>query len=360
MTSPPLDTARAVRPGEEFDAAALSAWCAVHAPEVAGTIAVQQFPRGFSNLTYLLSVGDRAYVLRRPPRGVKKGSAHDMSREFRILSALHARQGPVPRPVAICEDDTVIGAPFYIMERVEGVILRSQNPPGLVLDEPTMRGLSHAFVDALLGIHRVPLDAPGIAELGHPEGYVERQVQGWAARYQRARTDDVPDMEFLAAWLDANRPGESGGALIHNDFKYDNFVLDPNDLTRIVAVLDWEMATLGDPLMDLGSSLGYWVDPNDPPDLRSLGLGVTALPGNLTRPELWTRYLDQAGRPQADPVFYYAYGLFKLAVIAQQIYARYKLGLTTDERFAALGAAVEGLSGLARRSVELKRIDRLG
>ncbi len=360
MTPPPIDTARAVRPGEEIDAKALAAWCAVHAPEVAGPITIQQFPRGFSNLTYLLSTASREFVLRRPPRGVKKGSAHDMGREFRILAALHARHAPVPRPVALADDESIIGAPFYMMERVAGVILRSQNPPGLVLDESTMRGLSLAFVDALRAIHATPLDAAGIADLGKPEGYVERQVQGWAARYQRARTDDVADMDALAAWLDAHRPTESGAALIHNDFKYDNFVLAPDDLTRIVAVLDWEMATLGDPLMDLGTSLGYWVDPTDPPELRAIGLTVTALPGNLSRAELWQRYHDVAGRPAPDPVFYYAFGLFKIAVIVQQIYARYKAGLTADERFAQLGAAVQGLAGLGRRAIELQRIDRLG
>ncbi|MBI3792579.1 MAG: phosphotransferase family protein [Gemmatimonadetes bacterium] len=360
MTTPPLDSARPVRKGEEIDAAKLSAWCATHAPEVAGEITVQQFPRGFSNLTYLLSVGGRDYVLRRPPRGVKKGSAHDMSREFRILTALHARGGPVPRPVANCEDESVIGAPFYIMERVAGVILRSVPPAGVTLDAATMRGLSHAFVEALIGIHATPLDTPGIAELGHPEGYVTRQVQGWAARYERARTDDVPDMAWLARWLDEHRPAESGGALIHNDFKYDNFVLDPADLTRIIAVLDWEMTTVGDPLMDLGTSLGYWVDGDDPPELRALGLGITALPGNLSRNELWARYHARTGRALTDPVFYYVFGLFKLAVIAQQIYARFQAGLTTDERFASLGLAVRALAALGRRAVELRRIDRLG
>lgn len=360
MATPPLDTARAVRAGEEIDAERLAAWCATHAPEVAGPITVEQFPRGFSNLTYLLRTPGGEFVLRRPPRGVKKGSAHDMGREYRILVALHARGGRVPRPIVHTDDESVIGASFYVMARVPGVILRGTPPAGLALPPETMRGLSHAFVEALLDIHRTPLDAPGIADLGKPEGYVERQVQGWAARYQRARTDDVADMEALAAWLEGHRPAESGGALIHNDFKYDNFVLDPAELTRITAVLDWEMATLGDPLLDLGTSLGYWVDADDPPELRALGLGITALPGNLSRAELWARYHERAGRPAADPVFYYAFGLFKIAVIAQQIYARYKAGLTQDERFGALGLAVQGLAGLGMRAVALNRIDRLG
>ena len=282
-----------------------------------------------------------------------------MGREFRILRALHLRGGRVPRPIAFCDDESVLGAPFYIMERVRGLILRQAAPPGLDLTPEIMRGLSTSFLDAMLEIHGTPLDAEGIAELGNPAGYVQRQVQGWAKRYGNARTDDVPDMEQLAAWLDANRPAEWGAALIHNDLKYDNMVLDANNLTRVLAVLDWEMATLGDPLMDLGTTLGYWVDANDPPELRTLGLGITALPGNLSRAELWAAYERRAGRSLGDPVFYFAFGLFKLGVISQQIYARFKAGLTTDERFGALIDAVRALSRTGVRAIACRRIDRL-
>ena len=356
-----LDAAGGVRAGEELDATALSRWLASAAPEYAGgSIVVEQFPRGFSNLTYLLRFsGDRQLVLRRPPRGVRKGSAHDMTREFRILRALHARGGRVPHPVAACEDESVLGAPFYVMERVRGLILRQAAPPGLDLTPAIMRGLSMSLIDAMRAIHDTPLDAEGIKELGSPAGYVQRQVQGWAKRYGAARTDEIAEMEQLAAWLDANRPGEWGAALIHNDFKYDNMVLEPDNVTRVLAVLDWEMATLGDPLLDLGTTLGYWVDADDPPALRSLGLGITALPGSLTRAELWAEYERRAGRPLGDPVFYFAFGLFKLGVISQQIYARYKAGLTADERFGALIHAVRALSQTGMRAVALKRLDRL-
>jgi aminoglycoside phosphotransferase (APT) family kinase protein len=191
---------------------------------------------------------------------------------------------------------------------------------------------------------------PAIAALGKAEGYVGRQVSGWSKRWDASRTDDVPAMERVARWLAANQPASSGSCLVHNDFKYDNLVLDPTDLSHIVAVLDWEMATLGDPLLDLGTSLGYWVEAGDHPALRSLGLGVTALPGNCTRAELWERYLARTGRPAVDPDFYYAFGLFKIAVIAQQIYFRYRKGFTKDERFARLGEAVAFFALIAERA----------
>ena len=355
-----FDAARPVRPGEEIDTVTIGRWLARVAPTFNGPIAVRQFPRGFSNLTYLLTVGEQELVLRRPPRGVGKGNAHDMGREYRILVALHERGGKVPRPIAFCEDESVLGTPFYVMERVRGLILRQAPPPGLDLGPATMRALSEAFVDALVEIHRMPIDAAGIAELGHPEGYVARQVSGWTKRYTAARTDDIADMESVARWLAANQPAESGAALIHNDFKYDNIVLDPADVTRIVAVLDWEMATVGDPLMDLGTSLGYWVEPGDPIEIRSLGIGLTALPGNLTRSELWARYGLRAGRDVGSPVFYYAFGLFKISVIAQQIYARFVKGLTTDERFGKLIHGVRAMAHTAARAADAGRIDRLG
>ena len=361
MTSAPIDVARPVRAGEELDAVALAHWLESVSPDVGESgVTIEQFPRGFSNLTYLLRLaGGLELVLRRPPRGIKKGSAHDMGREFRILRALHVRGGRVPRPVAFCDDESVIGTPFYVMERVRGLILRQAAPSGLDLTPAIMRGLSSSFLHTMREIHATPIDADGIRELGSPAGYVQRQVQGWAKRYGAARTDDIADMEALAAWLDANRPAEWGASLIHNDLKYDNMVLDAGDPTRVLAVLDWEMATLGDPLMDLGTTLGYWVDADDPAELRSLGLGITALPGNLSRAELWAEYERRAGRSLGDPVFYFAFGLFKLGVISQQIYARFKAGLTTDERFAALIHAVRALSHTGMRAVALKRLDRL-
>jgi aminoglycoside phosphotransferase (APT) family kinase protein len=340
-----------VRPGEEIDAARLAA--SLGKP----VDAIEQFPAGHSNLTYLVRSGEKEMVLRRPPFGSTVKTAHDMGREFRILTALDGVYPRAPRPIASCDDLSVIGAPFYLMERVRGVILRGLRPPkGVALEPATMRALSETFVDALAELHAIDWHRPGLADLAHPEGYVERQVRGWSDRYAKARTDDIPEMERAADWLAAHRPPDSPRpSLVHNDFKYDNLVLAPERLTDIRAVLDWEMATIGDPLMDLGTSLGYWVDASDPEEMLVLPLGPTALPGNLTRAEIVARYQARTGTT-FDPVFYYVFGLFKVAVIAQQIYARYAKGLTKDERFAAMILGVGILARQAARAIEGGRV----
>ena len=341
--SAPMTETRPVREGEELPLDALNAWLAVAAPSLGRVTEVSQFPGGFSNLTYLLATTHAEAVLRRPPHGVASGRAHDMPREARILSVLELRGVPAPRALATCEDSAVMGVPFYVMERVRGLILRGASAPTFFTAE-TFARLSESFVDTLVAIHGATPADPVIGGLGKPMGYVGRQVEGWTTRWQAARTDDVPAMEQLAAWLAEHQPGESGACLVHNDYKYDNLVLDPADPSRIIAVLDWEMATLGDPLMDVGTSLGYWVETGDHPAFKALGLGITALPGNFTRARLWERYLERAGRANRPSTFYHAFGLFKIAVIAQQIFARYRKGLTTDERFARLGDAVRLLA----------------
>ena len=355
------DQSRSVREGEGLDGARLSEYLRAHLPGLGGPLEVEQFPAGFSNLTYLVRAGGQEFVLRRPPVGAKIKTAHDMAREFRILSHLRPVFPKVPRPVLFCEDESVVGAPFYLMERVRGVILRARPPEGLSLTPEVMRRLSEAFVENLVEIHGVDYEAAGLGGLGRPEGYVRRQVEGWTKRYYNARTDDVASIESLASWLDANAPPDSGrGALIHNDYKYDNVVLAPDDLSKILAVLDWEMATVGDPLMDFGTTLGYWVDRDDPVEWRRFGFGLTTLPGSLSRREVLEHYESRTGRSLPDPVFYYAYGLLKIAVIVQQIYFRYRQGLTKDERFASLGLLVRACGDLALRAVERGRIDRLG
>lgn len=352
MIASPIDRPAAVRPGEELDTGALGDY--LRARQLAGgdEVHVSQFPRGFSNLTYLVESDGRSCVLRRPPVGVGKGVAHDVVREARLLQALGAAYAKVPRILAVCEDPAVLGAPFYLMERATGIILRDRIPEGLAVDAPRMRRISEAAIDTLAEIHAVDYRAAGLEGLGRPEGYVERQVTGWTKRFHAARTGAQPEVERIAAWLAAAQPGENGHALIHNDFKYDNLVLSPDDPTRVVAVLDWEMATIGDPLMDLGTTLAYWVEAHDPPALQSLGVGVTALPGNLTRAEVIARYESTTGRAVEHPVFYYAYGLFKVAVIVQQIYARFVKGVTRDPRFARLDGAVAALGAAAVRAVE--------
>ncbi len=360
---PRLDAPRAVRPGEELDAAALAAFLVRSVPgwedAEASALVVEQFGSGFSNLTYLVRLGARELVLRRPPAGAHAGAAHDVLREARLLAALRPAYARVPQVAALCDDASVLGAPFFLMERAAGVILRG-GPKEPTPDAATMRRLAERFVDELAALHALDWRADGLSALGRPDGYVERQVAGWTRRWGAARLDAVPAIDRAALWLAEHRPPERGAAVIHNDFKYDNLVLDPSDLGRVVAVLDWEMATLGDPLMDLGTSLGYWADPDDPPELRTLGLGLTAAPGNLSRAEVVERYARVTGRDVGDALFYHVFGVFKLAVVAQQIHARYVAGHTRDPRFAALGAAVRALGATAERAVALGRIDRLG
>ena len=357
-----LDPTRAVRAGEELDSGGIRRLLDQHAPQLQGAVTIEQFPRGHSNLTYLLKVGDTELVLRRPPKGAKQIKAgHDMRREFTVLTRLRPAWPKVPRTLFyVSEEESPLGVQLYVMERVRGLILRGTKlPPGLSVDEAGMRALSETLVDTLVDLHAVDPAAAGLGDFGKPQGYVQRQVAGWTERYARARTDDVPDMERLAAWLAGHLPGDRPGAIIHNDFKYDNVVLDPADLTRVRAVLDWEMATLGDPVADLGMFLAYWFEPGESELVGPAAFGPTAMPGNLTREEIVQRYAARSGRAVDDVVFQYVLGLFKVAVIAQQIYFRYRQGLTQDERFAGLGFAVALLAQVAMRAVERNRISQL-
>lgn len=352
------DEHAAVRDGEQLDRAALGAWLESSGLGALGEI--RQFPSGHSNLTYLIHVDDRELVLRRPPLGRRVASGHDMAREYRVLSALADGFGKAPAPVALCEDETILGAPFYLMERVRGRILRAG---AAALDAGAMAAACRALVETLAEIHSVDPEHPGLAELGRPAGYVRRQVEGWSRRDLASRTEERPCMDQLAKWLAENAPLEAGTALIHNDFKYDNLVLDPEDSSRVLAVLDWEMATRGCPLMDLGTSLGYWFDADDPEALRALPSGPTAAPGNLDRrgvAELYgRRYKERTGRDLDHIVFYYAYGLYKIAVILQQIYQRWHRGQTGDKRFAGFLVGASALADQGLRAIERGRIDDL-
>ena len=358
----PFDRAAPVREGETLDVAALRSFLASREPPLGegGDLAVEQFPRGFSNLTYLVHWGDVELILRRPPFGGVAGTAHDVVREARVLSALGRVYPRVPRVLAICEEHSTLGAPFYLMERVRGVILRDRVPEGLALGTAAMRRLCGTVVETLASIHAVDYAAAGLADLGNPAGYVDRQVAGWTKRYAAAATGAQPAVDEVAAWLAAHRPSERGAALIHNDFKFDNLVLDASDPTRVLAVLDWEMVTIGDPLMDLGTTLAYWVESADAPAVRALGLGVTTAPGAFTRADVVAHYAEVTGRSVDDVVFYFAYGLFKVAVIAQQIHARWVRGLTGDARFASLDRAVAALGAAAVRAIETGRLGERG
>jgi aminoglycoside phosphotransferase (APT) family kinase protein len=352
MMTPDFNKTAPIRTGEELPVERLAAWLKEHLPEAAGPLSIEQFPAGHSNLTYLLSSGTVQFVLRRPPFGNQVKSAHDMGREFRVLSRLCKVFPAAPSPYAFCEDESIIGAPFYIMERRRGLILRKPASPEIAIDPEMARRLSTALIDQLALLHSVDYQAAGLADLGKPDGYVERQVGGWAGRYAQSKTEDVPAMDRVGSWLSEQPVPPFAAAVIHNDYKYDNVVLAADDPTRIVAVLDWEMATLGHPHMDLGTTLGYWIEAGDPAALRQTAFGPTAVAGSLTRRELVARYEQQTGRPVPNALFFYCFGLFKIAVIVQQIYARYVRGHTRDPRFAALGSLVGVLAGQADAAIQ--------
>ncbi len=334
------DQTSAVRSGEELDLAKLEPFLRSHFPLKAGPLAVRQFPSGHSNLTYSVDLGEREVVLRRPPFGSKVKTAHDMGREFRVLSKLHAAYPPAPEVLVYCDDDSVLGAPFYLMNPVGGIILRRELPTGMVFPPETARRLGESFIDNLARLHRLDYAAIGLADLGKPAGYLERQVRGWTERYNGSKTHDYPEVEKISRWMAEHLPSTSGASLIHNDYKYDNVVLDPNDITKIIGVLDWEMCTIGDPLSDLGSALAYWVDEHDPDELQKIRWGPTNLPGSLTRRQLLERYAQATGREVSNMSFYLTFARFKIAVIIQQIYFRYHQGLTKDQRFATMPAIV--------------------
>jgi len=351
------DAATIVRPGEEIDAHGVKTFLKDHINDLKGDIIIRQFPSGFSNLTYLITAGDRQMVLRRPPIGANVTAGHDMGREYRVLSALHPVFPRCPRPLAFSEDESLIGAPFFVMEKMSGIILRKDLPPGLSFSPDQAKQLCNNLVDALTDIHTIDVKAAGLDFIGKPGGYVKRQVEGWSKRYRRAKTEDAPDFEAIMGWLAEKMPLDTAHpAIVHNDYKLDNLVLDPDRPEQIIGILDWEMATYGDPLMDLGNSLAYWVEKNDPEEMQMMRTMPTNMEGALTRGEILNRYAQKTGREVGNFDFYYCFGLFRLAVIAQQIYNRYYQGITKNKRFAMLIFGVIGLEQTARRLMESSRL----
>ena len=358
MTADLIDGASDVRSGEELDAAVLDAYLAGELDtwqDLDAPLQIEQFPSGYSNLTYLLRKGSTELVLRRPPVAAQVRSGHDMGREFRVLSALQGVYASAPRPLVYCADERVIGAPFYVMERRRGLVLRKVLPERLAGDPELMRRMCLALVDNLAELHAVDVAAAGLESLGKPEGYVRRQVEGWIARWHKAKTDEVPEIDTIAAWLVEHMPVDGDATLVHNDYKFDNVMLDPADPTHIVAVLDWELCTRGDPLMDLGTTLGYWVEAQDHPALQTMAFGPTTAPGALRRSELAARYAEKTGRDVSNMVYYYCFALLKIAVIVQQIFYRYRKGFTRDPRFARLDVVVSALGRAAVEAAEMGR-----
>jgi len=333
-----------VRKGEDFDLGAVERYLREYIEDLPdGELEVSQFPSGASNLTYLLKISDWEGVLRRPPLGPVPPKAHDMGRESGILSKLGAVYPLAPRPYFFCEDEAVIGAPFYVMERRTGTVLDDSFPDGIEPDEELCRGISRTVVDTLVRLHAVDFEVAGLGDLGKPEGFLERQTEAWISRYDKAKTEDIEKVGPLTEWLARDVPESPPPTVIHNDYKLNNLVLDPEDLTEVRAVLDWEMATLGDPLFDFAVSLSYWIEPDDPDELKAVMPTVTVTPGFMTRKELIDRYAEQSGRDLAEMHWYVVFGYFKLAAILQQIFARWKNGQTEDERFADFGERVRTL-----------------
>jgi aminoglycoside phosphotransferase (APT) family kinase protein len=346
-----LDAPGRVRSGEEIDARAVDRWLRSVVPDLEGTPEVTQYAGGASNWTYRLAYANRDFVLRRPPAGTKAKSAHDMGREYRMQRALKPFYPCVPDMVGLCEDESVIGVPFYVMDRVAGIILRKRVPEGLLRDESTTRRLCENVVDKLIELHQVDYRAAGLDSMGKGPGYARRQIEGWSDRYEKARTWNVPRFSYVRDWLAANTPDDVATCAIHNDFRFDNVILDPNDITRVIGVLDWEMATIGDPLMDLGNALAYWVEPGDDFMTRRLRRQPTHLPGMLSRREVVEQYTEKTGRKIDNLAFYEVYGLFRLAVIAQQIYFRYHHKQTKNPAFKYFWIFAHYLAWRCRRII---------
>ncbi len=342
-----------VRADEDFDHGKVEAYIRERIeglPE--GELEVRQFPSGASNLTYLVKIGPWEGVLRRPPLGPVPPKAHDMGREARILSRIHDHFPLAPRPYFFTDDESVIGAPFYVMERRHGVVIDASFPEGLEPTAELCRGISETLVGTLVRLHAVDWREAGLGDLGRPEGFLGRQVRGWIGRFEKAMTEDVEEGTKeagpLTEWLSANVPESPPPTIVHNDYKLNNMLLNPDDLTEVRAVLDWEMTTIGDPLFDLGNSLSYWTEPDDPQELKEvLPTVVCSGPTFLTRKEFMDLYAQKSGRDLSDMRFYRVFGYFRLAVIIQQIYARWYRGQTKDERFASFGRRTKNLVSYA-------------
>ena len=327
-----------VRTEDSFNVAAVHQWLQGILPGLTVLPEVSQFTSGASNLTYLLRYPERELVLRRPPVGTKAVSAHDMKREFLIQSRLKPIYPLVPTVHGLCEDHSIVGSDFYVMDRIPGIILRREIPEGLA--EGDIKWIGESLISGLVDLHQV--DASILQELNKGTGYVRRQVEGWSKRYRNAQTDDVLDGESVMRWLEVNQPEDVATCVIHGDWRIDNSVFDLAQ-RQMVGVLDWELATVGDPLMDLGSALAYWVDREDDADFAALRRQPSHLPGMPTRDEFVQKYLLLSGLKCEDFTFYTVFGLFRLSVIIQQIWARYRAGETTNPAFASFGAGVNTL-----------------
>jgi aminoglycoside phosphotransferase (APT) family kinase protein len=351
MTETLVDQPGELRAEDKFDAAAVHEWLSSRVDGLVGLPEIRQYPGGASNLTYLLRYPDRELILRRPPVGRKAASAHDMKREFRVQRQLRPVFPYVPNVLALCQDEAVIGSDFYVMERLNGIVLRRDLPPGMELPPERARALAFGVVDRLIELHQVDAEAAGLGDLGKGAGYVERQVRGWSERFRAARTENVPEFTEVMAWLDANQPGDVRICVIHNDYRFDNMVLDPETL-GVVGILDWEMATLGDALMDLAGMVVYWIQADDDDVAQLSRKQPSHLPGMPTRKEIVDYYCGKTGLSAENWTFYEVFGAFRLAVIMQQIYYRYHHGQTHNPAFKDLWTFAGYLEWRCRQAIE--------
>jgi len=345
-----------VREGEELDVAAIDTVLKAKVDGLEGTPEVQQFSSGASNLTYALNYENRSLVLRRPPFGTRPKSGHDMHREYRIITALKPVYPSVPNSVFYTDDESIIGAEFYVMDRVDGHMIITM-PEEWGWGEEKGRELCENLFQKLVDLHQVDYKAIGLEDFGKPEGYVDRQIGGWNRRFEKAWTDDVEKFEDVRQWLEDNKPAETTGAsILHGDFRIDNCILNKDDPTQIDAILDWEICALGDPLMDLGNTLSYWIQADDPPMMQLMLRQPSNAPGMMTRKEILNFYAERTGADVSNFQFYYIYGLWRLAVIIQQIYYRYYHGQTDNPRFKPFGQMVNALGNLSRMKIKTGEI----
>jgi aminoglycoside phosphotransferase (APT) family kinase protein len=351
-----MSDTKPIRKGEELNKESLVEYLKQHLFELDGEIQISQFPAGASNLTYCIKIGDNEYVLRRPPFGNKVKTAHDMSREFNVLSKLSKVYLPAPKPLIYCEDETKIGSEFYLMERRNGLIIRGKSPKKLEDSKKLQREVCESFITNLVELHSLDYEKAGLGDLGKPLGYTKRQVEGWTKRYFNSKTDEWKELETAIEWLNEKIPNDDKASLVHNDYKFDNIMLNPDDLTKIVAVLDWEMTTIGSPLMDFGTTLGYWMSKEVGNEMLSMPFNPRVLMENITRQELAEIYAEKSGRDLSDILYYYVFGTFKIAVIAQQIYYRFAKGFTQDKRFANFNLFVATLGKIVQSAIEKEKI----
>ncbi|MCW8107854.1 phosphotransferase family protein [Alteromonas ponticola] len=352
MMAETVDKPGAVRTGEELDVARVDAWLKGNVRGIKGTPKIAQYSGGASNWTYCLQYDDIALVLRRAPAGTKAKSAHNMRREFELQQALKPVYPYVPEMLAFCEDESVLGTDFYVMEKLEGIIPRKSMPRSIRLTPARTTQWCKNVIDCLSQLHQVDIQRAGLTGLAKGEGYIERQISGWSQRYTNAKTWNVPSAKFVMQWLENNMPAQEVICLTHNDFRFDNVVLCPADYTKVTGVLDWELATLGDPLMDLGNTLAYWVEAEDDFLAQSTRRQPTHLPGMLTRKEVVEYYLSKNNLECEDFSFYEVYGLFRLAVIVQQIYYRYHHGQTTNPAFKRFWVFVHYLLWRSKQAIK--------